>query len=326
MRILVTGGAGYIGSFTTRALQAAGHEVVIYDNLAFGHRRAVDAELVIGDLADTEKLDSCMQSGIDAVIHFAAFIEAGESMENAGKFFENNTANAIQLLNSAARHGVSRLVFSSTAGVYGDPVRIPIKESDPAVPINVYAESKLLVERMLPWYQSVHGVQSVALRYFNAAGAALDGSHGQDHNPASHILSIAIEAAQGVRPCFPLFGTDYPTRDGTCTRDYIHVLDLASAHVLALDYLKESERFDVFNVGSGKGWSNWDVINSLKRISGVDFPVEIRSRRAGDPVELVADSTQLQETLGWRPQNSDLDTIVSTAWQWVQSHPNGYED
>jgi UDP-glucose 4-epimerase len=326
MRILVTGGAGYIGSFTTRALQAAGHEVVIYDNLAFGHRRAVDAELVIGDLADIEKLDSCMQSGIDAVIHFAAFIEAGESMENAGKFFENNTANAIQLLNSAARHGVSRLVFSSTAGVYGDPVRIPIKESDPAVPINVYAESKLLVERMLPWYQSVHGVQSVALRYFNAAGAALDGSHGQDHNPASHILSIAIEAAQDVRPCFPLFGTDYPTRDGTCTRDYIHVLDLASAHVLALDYLKESERFDVFNVGSGKGWSNWDVINSLKRISGVDFPVEIRSRRAGDPVELVADSTQLQETLGWKPQNSDLDTIVSTAWQWVQSHPNGYED
>jgi UDP-glucose 4-epimerase len=326
MRILVTGGAGYIGSFTTRALQAAGHEVVIYDNLAFGHRRAVDAELVIGDLADTEKLDSCMQSGIDAVIHFAAFIEAGESMENAGKFFENNTANAIQLLNSAARHGVSRLVFSSTAGVYGDPVRIPIKESDPAVPINVYAESKLLVERMLPWYQSVHGVQSVALRYFNAAGAALDGSHGQDHNPASHILSIAIEAAQDVRPCFPLFGTDYPTRDGTCTRDYIHVLDLASAHVLALDYLKESERFDVFNVGSGKGWSNWDVINSLKRISGVDFPVEIRSRRAGDPVELVADSTQLQETLGWKPQNSDLDIIVSTAWQWVQSHPNGYED
>jgi UDP-glucose 4-epimerase len=326
MRILVTGGAGYIGSFTTRALQAAGHEVVIYDNLAFGHRRAVDAELVIGDLADIEKLDSCMQSGIDAVIHFAAFIEAGESMENAGKFFENNTANAIQLLNSAARHGVSRLVFSSTAGVYGDPVRIPIKESDPAVPINVYAESKLLVERMLPWYQSVHGVQSVALRYFNAAGAALDGSHGQDHNPASHILSIAIEAAQDMRPCFPLFGTDYPTRDGTCTRDYIHVLDLASAHVLALDYLKESERFDVFNVGSGKGWSNWDVINSLKRISGVDFPVEIRSRRAGDPVELVGDSTQLQETLGWRPQNSDLDTIVSTAWQWVQSHPNGYED
>src|SRR5947209_4347773 len=215
MRVLVTGGAGYIGSFTTRALQAAGHEVVVYDNLRFGHREAVDAELVVGDLADSAALDACMSAGVfDAVIHFAAFIEAGESMENAGKFFENNTANAINLLNATARHGIRNLVFSSTAGVYGMPVELPIRESDPAIPINVYAESKLLVERMLPWYELIHGIRSVALRYFNAAGAALDGSMGQDHQPPTHLLTVAIEAAMGKRQPFILFGDDYRTPDG----------------------------------------------------------------------------------------------------------------
>ena len=306
MRVLVTGGAGYIGSFTTRALQAAGHDVVVFDNLQFGHREATSAPLVVGDLADADALDACMREArFDAVIHFAAYIEAGESMENAGKFFANNTANAVNLLNAVARHHIPQLVFSSTAGVYGMPGRLPISEADTAVPINVYAESKLLVERMLPWYELVHGIRSVALRYFNAAGGALDGSHGQDHYPATHLLTVAIQSALGERE-FTLFGDDYPTRDGTCIRDYIHVLDLASAHVAALAYLEQGGTFDIFNVGSGVGYSNWDVINALKGISGKEFPVRIGPRRAGDPAELVADSSKLQETIGWRAENSDL--------------------
>jgi UDP-glucose 4-epimerase len=326
MKALVTGGAGYIGSFTAQALQQAGHEVVILDNLRFGHRGAVHAELVVADLADTAALDACFDRGnFDAVIHFAAYIEAGESMEDAARFFQNNTANAVNLLNATVRHGIRRLVFSSTAGVYGKPVRIPISESDPAIPINVYAESKLLVERMLPWYELVHGLRSVALRYFNAAGAALDGSMGQDHQPPSHLLTVAIQAASGQKMPFVLNGDDYPTPDGTCVRDYIHVLDLATAHVAALEHLAAGGTFEVFNVGAGKGYSNWDVINTLKRISGVDFPVEIGARRAGDPTELVADATKLQRQLGWAPRCSGLETIVASAWEWNQKHPRGYE-
>jgi len=325
MQILVTGGAGYIGSFTTRALQQAGHEVVVYDNLCFGHREAIEAEIVVGDLADTARLDACIAThGFDAVIHFAAFIEAGESMENAGKFFANNTANAINVLNAAARYDITRFVFSSTAGVYGNPVRVPVKESDSTVPINVYAESKLLVERMLPWYELVHGIRSVALRYFNAAGAALDGSAGQDHSPATHLISVAIQSALGQRGRFPLFGDDYPTPDGTCIRDYIHVLDLASAHVVALNYLADGGDNNVWNVGAGQGSSNWDVIRTVKRVSGVDFPVDLVPRRAGDPAELIADAAKLQEELGWRAEYSDLDTIIGSAWSWHSSHPEGY--
>jgi UDP-glucose 4-epimerase len=325
MRVLVTGGAGYIGSFTARALQRAGHEVVILDNLLFGHRDAVQAELVVADLADSGALDACFSShSFDAVIHFAAFIEAGQSMEDAAKFFQNNTANAVNLLNATVRHGVRQLVFSSTAGVYGKPAQLPIKESDPAIPINVYAETKLLVERMLPWYELVHGLRSVALRYFNAAGAALDGSMGQDHQPPSHLLTVAIQAAAGERVPFVLNGDDYPTPDGTCIRDYIHVLDLATAHVAALEYLASGGTFDIFNVGSGRGYSNWDVINTLKRTSGEDFKVVIGPRRPGDPTELVADSTKLQRQLGWAPRCSDLDTIVASSWKWHEEHPRGY--
>jgi UDP-glucose 4-epimerase len=325
MRVLVTGGAGYIGSFTARALQQAGHDLVVFDNLHFGHRESVRAEVAVGDLANTAALDNCLDQGrFDAVIHLAASIEAGESMEDAARFFQNNTANAVNLLNATVRHGVGRLVFSSTAGVYGKPARVPIKESDPAIPINVYAESKLLVERMLPWYETVHGLRSVALRYFNAAGAALDGSMGQDHQPPSHLLTVAINAASGKKTPLVLNGDDYPTPDGTCIRDYIHVLDLAMAHVVALDYLAGGGTFDIFNVGSGRGYSNWDVINTLKRISGVDFPVVIGPRRPGDPAELVADSTKLQGQLGWKPECSELETIVSSAWEWHHRHPNGY--
>jgi UDP-glucose 4-epimerase len=325
VRVLVTGGAGYIGSFTVQALLEAGHEVVAFDNLSHGHRTATPVELVTGDLADPEALNACLARGFDAVMHFAAFIEAGDSMVDAARFFRNNTGNSITLLNALAANGIKQLVFSSTAGVYGNPERLPIKESDPTAPTNVYAESKLLVERMLPWYERVYGIRSVALRYFNAAGAAPDGSNGQDHEPASHLIAIAIQAAMGVRHGMTVFGTDYPTDDGTCIRDYIHVIDLAAAHVLALDHLSNGTGFDVFNVGSGRGYSVWDVVGEVKRVSRVDFPVEVGPRRAGDPVALIADPSKLRDRLGWSTKSSGLDTIVSSAWEWHSTHPGGYE-
>jgi UDP-glucose 4-epimerase len=326
MRIFVTGGAGYIGSFTVDALQAQGHDVVVYDNLSHGHPQAVTAEIVIGDLADEAKLQNCLADGaFDAIIHFAASIEAGISMIDAGRFFSNNVANTITLLNAAQRTDIDKIVFSSSAGVYGDPARVPIKESDATIPINAYAETKLLVERMLYWYEKVHRMRSVSLRYFNAAGAALDGSKGQDHKPATHILSVAVETALHQRDVFPLFGDDYPTPDGTCIRDYIHVLDLASAHTVALQYLEQGGANNVFNVGTGRGYSNLDVINALKRISGVDLPMELLPRRPGDPAQLIADVEKIDRQLGWHAQHSDLDTIVGSAWKWQSSHPDGYD-
>jgi UDP-glucose 4-epimerase len=326
VRVLVPGGAGYIGSFTVDALQRAGHEVVVFDNMAFGHRQAIDAELVAGDLGDMAAVDACFERyQFDAVIDFAAWIEAGLSMQDAGRFFLNNTGNAIHVLNAMVKHGVAKLVFSSTAAVYGDPTTIPVVETDPKQPVNVYGDSKLLVERMLPWYELVHGLRSVPLRYFNAAGAALDGSKGQDHQPASHLITLAIMTALGRQEKFVLFGDDYPTRDGTCIRDYIHVLDLASAHVAALHHLEAGGKSDAFNIGTGVGSSVWEIINTLRRVSGVDLPVEVGPRRPGDPAELVADSTKLQTTLGWKPEYSDLETIVGSAWKWHSSHPGGYE-
>jgi UDP-glucose-4-epimerase GalE len=306
-------------------LQERGHEVVVYDNLSFGHREAVTAELVVADLGDVERLEQCLARGFDAVMHFAALIEAGESMREAGAYFQVNVADSVTLFNAAVRHGIRQIVFSSSAGVYGNPQRVPIKETDPTVPINTYSETKLMVERMLPWYEVAHGMRSVSLRYFNAAGAAPDGSMGQQHEPASHILSVAVEAALGERVPFVLYGDDYPTPDGTCIRDYIHVLDLASAHVIALDYLQGGGGSQTYNVGAGHGYSNWEVVRALKQISGVDFPVEVGPRRPGDPAQLIADPAKLEQAFGWRPQYSDLDTIVSTAWAWQHSHPGGYE-
>jgi UDP-glucose 4-epimerase len=324
MRVFVTGGAGYIGSFTTRALQDAGHDVVVFDNLSYGHRGAVTTDLVVGDLADTALLDEVLSRGFDAIIHFAASIEAGESMKDVGPFFANNVSNSINLFNAAKRHGIRTIVFSSTAAVYGDDVEVPIKETAATEPSNTYGETKLVVEHILPWYDRVHGMRSVSLRYFNAAGGALDGSMGQDHEPATHLITVAIKAALGIIPVFPLYGEDYPTPDGTCIRDYIHVLDLATAHVSALEHLAAGGASDTFNVGTGVGHSNWDVINTLRRVSGVDFPIEIQGRRAGDTAELVADAGKLRSALGWKPQYSDLDTIVGSAWQWHRTHPRGY--
>jgi len=245
-------------------------------------------------------------------------------MIDAAPFFANNTANSIGLLNATVRHGIQNLVFSSTAAVYGDNVALPIKETEPTVPANVYGETKLLVERMLPWYERVHGLRSVALRYFNAAGGALDGSMGQDHEPATHLVTVAIKAALGSIERFPLFGSDYPTPDGTCIRDYIHVLDLASAHLAALEHLSGGWAGDVFNVGTGAGHTNRDVVDTVRRVSGVDFPIELRPRRAGDAAELTADATKLRQALGWEPRYSDLDTIVGSAWEWHRTHPEGY--
>jgi UDP-glucose 4-epimerase len=259
-------------------------------------------------------------------MHFAASIEAGESMIHADRFFTNNVVNSVHLLNAAVRHGIRQLVFSSTAAVYGDEVELPIKESEATNPTNVYGETKLQVERMLPWYDRVHGLRSISLRYFNAAGGALDGSMGQDHEPATHLITVAIKAALGQIPIFPLYGDDYPTADGTCIRDYIHVLDLASAHIVALEHLAAGGESEVFNVGTGRGRSNWEVVRTVKRVSGVDFPVEIRPRRPGDAVELMADASKLRARLGWEPRYSDLDTLVGSAWEWHRTHPNGYAE
>lgn len=325
MRVLVSGGAGYIGSFTTRALQDQGHQVVVYDNLSYGHPEAITAPLIRADLADVATLDRVLAEGaFDAIIHFAAFIETGESMRDAAPFFQNNTGNSITFLNAAARHGVRQFVFSSTAGVYGNPAYLPIDEAAPLAPESPYAESKVLVERLLPWYERVHGIRSVILRYFNAAGAAPDGSMGQDHEPATHLLTVAIKAALGMIDPFPLFGDDYPTPDGTCIRDYIHVLDLASAHLLALEALAAGSRSRTFNVGTGTGYSNRQVIDAVRRISEVEFPLVVHPRRAGDPVELVADASLLRDELGWQPEYSALDTIVGSAWEWHRTHPRGY--
>ena len=325
MRVLVTGGAGYIGSFTVDALQEEGHDVVVFDNLSYGHREAVSAEIVVGELADAGRLRECLaERSFEAVIHFAGSIEAGLSMVDAGRFFANNVSNSITLFNAARDAGIKHIVFSSSAGVYGNPERVPIKETDATVPINAYAETKLLVERILAWYEKVHAVRSVSLRYFNAAGAALDGSKGQDHQPATHILSVAIETALGQREAFPLFGDDYDTPDGTCIRDYIHVLDLASAHVMALRYLADGGDNKILNVGAGHGCSNREVIAAVKRISGVDIAVEKRARRPGDPSQLVADVGEVRQVLGWHAEHSDLDTIVGSAWEWQRTHPHGY--
>lgn len=299
--------------------------MVVFDNLSYGHREAVSAEIVVGDLADEALLQKTLaEQSFEAVIHFAGSIEAGLSMVEAGRFFANNVSNSITLFNAAHRAGITHVVFSSSAGVYGNPQRVPIKEDDPTAPINAYAETKLLVERILAWYEKVHGMRSVSLRYFNAAGAALDGSKGQDHQPATHILSVAIETALRLRETFPLYGDDYDTPDGTCIRDYIHVLDLASAHVMALRYLIDGGSNEILNVGAGQGHSNREVIDTVQGVSRVDFPVEVHPRRPGDPSQLIADVEKIRQVLGWQAGYSSLGTIVSSAWEWQRTHPHGY--
>lgn len=328
MKVLVTGGAGYIGSVVAAQLVDAGHSVVVYDNLCRGHRGAVpeEAELVVGDVGDRSQLDEVFSSGgFDAVMHFAAWIEAGESMKEPARFFRNNTANALTLLESMLAHNVSRFVFSSTAAVFGNPERTPISENDPLHPTNAYGESKLLVEQMLNWFHRIYGLSVARLRYFNAAGATPE--RGEAHSPETHLIPLVLQVAAGKRQSISIFGTDYPTPDGTCIRDYIHISDLASAHLIALGALAASTTPASLtcNLGNGKGFSVLEVIETARRITGHAIPAIQSPRREGDPAVLVASSDKIRRELGWTPKYSNLECMIQSAWEWRQRSPGGYK-
>jgi len=323
-RVLVTGGAGYIGSIVTAQLLQKGCEVIVFDNLSNGRRRAVPAgaRFVSGDTADRGALDRIFTGQrIDAVMHFAAFIEAGESMQHPEKYFRNNSANSLTLLEAMLAHRVSRLVFSSTAALYGTPERTPIEETDPLHPTNAYGESKLLVEQMLVWFHRIHGLHYASLRYFNAAGAA--GDLGEDHQPESHLIPLTLQVALGQREHIGIFGTDYPTPDGTCLRDYIHVSDLASAHLMVLDALHEKDKL-IYNLGTGRGFSVREVIDTARRVTGHPIPARESARRPGDPAVLVASSDKIKRELHWQPRFPGLEDIVRSAWEWRRARPKGY--
>jgi UDP-glucose 4-epimerase len=327
MRVLVTGGAGYIGSVVAGELLQAGHEVIVLDNLSHGHRQAVpkNAELVVADLADRGRLDEVFRSrGIDAVMHFAALIEVGESMKAPEQFFRNNTANTLTLLEAMLAAGVKRFVFSSTAALFGNPDRTPIEEDDPVHPTNAYGESKLLVEKMLAWFHQIHGLRYASLRYFNAAGA-VSPTQGEAHQPETHLIPRILNVALGRLEHVNIFGTDYPTPDGTCVRDYIHVRDLAAAHVLALNALENSGAL-IYNLGNGEGFSVRQVVAVARKVTGHAIPVIESPRRPGDPAVLIASSEKIRRELGWRPTLPDLESIVESAWLWHRGHPDGYRD
>jgi UDP-glucose-4-epimerase GalE len=317
-RILVTGGAGYIGSNTTVRLLDAGYDVVVVDNLSRGHRHAVDpARLHVVDLLDTDGLLRIMQEQpCDAVIHFAAFIAVGESMQVPEIYFRNNTAGSLSLLTAMLTAGIKNIVFSSTAAVYGMPKNIPIPETEPRVPVNAYGESKVMVETLLEWFDRIHGMRSVCLRYFNASGADPKCRAGEDHEPETHLIPLLFRAIQTGKPV-TLFGDDYATPDGTCIRDYIHVTDLAQAHVAAVEALFSGAPSKKYNVGTGAGYSVREVLSAVENVTGKTVPYVMGPRREGDPASLVADSSRLQAELGWKPEYSDLHTIVKTAWAWA---------
>jgi UDP-glucose-4-epimerase GalE len=318
MHVLVTGGAGYIGSHTAKALAQAGIEPVVLDNFEFGHRQAVKwGPVVEAGLADTGALRRLFsQYPIEAVIHFAAYISVGESVREPGKYFRNNFLNTLNLLDAMREARVGRIVFSSTAAIYGEPVQVPIPEDHPQSPVNPYGHSKLMVERALDAYGQAYGLHSVKLRYFNAAGADPDGELGEDHHPETHLIPLAIHAAMGKGPELQLFGTDYPSPDGTAVRDYIHVSDLAAAHLLAMQYLEQGAESNVFNLGTGTGFTVRQVLSMVEQVSGYRVPVRVSGRREGDAASLVAQSTKAREVLGWQPRYSDLQAIVETAWAW----------
>jgi len=325
VKVLVTGGAGYIGSAVASELMKAGHHVVVYDNLSHGKRRAVprQAELVVGDIGDRNSLREIFsRTRPEAVMHFAALIEAGESMQAPERYFRNNTANTLTLLECMLEYKLHRLVFSSTAAVYGTPERTPIEETDALRPTNAYGESKLLVERMLEWFHRVHKFRYASLRYFNAAGAA--GDLGEDHRPESHLIPIMLKVALGQQEKISIFGTDYPTQDGSCVRDYVHILDLASAHLLALQALENRDQL-IYNLGNGQGFSVRQVLEVARKVTGHAIPAMDGPRRPGDPPVLVASAQKIQQELKWQPKYPNLDSIVSSAWEWRRKHPNGYE-
>ena len=325
MRVFVTGGAGYIGSVVTEQLVGDGHQVVVYDNLTKGHRGAVveGAKFVEGDLLDARKLHQTLnEHRIEAVIHMAASSLVGESVEAPAKYYHNNVVAGLVLLDAMRDCGVSKIVFSSTAATYGEPESQPIYETAPTAPTNTYGETKLAFERAMHWYERAYKLRYASLRYFNAAGATE--KCGEDHHPETHIIPITLQAATGKRSHVEIYGEDYPTPDGTCIRDYIHVIDLARAHILALDVL--SEQSGIYNLGcGGDGYSVRDVIETARRVTGKDIPVRIGPRRAGDPAVLVASSEKIKKELGWQPQFQDLGMIIESAWRWMQTHPAGYQ-
>lgn len=325
MKVLVTGGAGYIGSVVAAGLLNAGHQVTVVDNLSRGHRQAVppQAEFVASDLAEKDKVEQLLcTERFDAVMHFAAFIESGESMKSPESFFRNNTANALSLLECMLAAGVRRFVFSSTAALFGNPQRTPIEEEDALQPTNAYGESKLLVERMLEWFHKIHGVRYASLRYFNAAGA-VGPDHGEAHQPETHLIPRVLGAALGKFQHIDVFGTDYPTADGTCVRDYIHVSDLAEAHLRALDGLEHSGRL-IYNLGNGNGFSVREVIAAARKVTGRTIRSVDSPRRPGDPAVLIASSEKIRKELHWKPKFPDLETIIASAWEWHRKHPEGY--
>ncbi|HXU80901.1 MAG TPA: UDP-glucose 4-epimerase GalE [Polyangia bacterium] len=326
MRVLVTGGAGYIGSHTVKLLRERGDQVVVLDTLEHGHQAAIGATpLIVGSTQDQGLVkEVIVDHKIEAVIHFAAYKAAGESMIAPAKYFDNNVHGTLRLLQAVRLEGVKYFVFSSTAAIYGTPKTLPVRETDEFHPENPYGESKLMVEQMLRWFDACHGLRSIALRYFNAAGAWPDGGMGEDPRRAANLVPLVMNAATGRSPDVKVFGTDYPTPDGSCIRDYIHVMDLAEAHARALDYLREQDRTDAFNLGTGKGASVLEVLNAARRITGVDIRAEHVARRPGDPVAVFADNTKARTLLGWTPKYG-LEEIIASAWKWSSSHPDGYK-
>jgi len=329
MQVMVTGGAGYIGSAVNQALLKAGHSVLVYDNLSSGHRAAVPPGIpfVKAELADRNTLVSSMkQHKIEAVIHMAAHCLVGESMSDPGKYYDNNVIAGIALLDCMRDCGIECIVFSSTAAVYGEPAKQPIEESDPLVPLNPYGETKLAFETALRWYSLAYGIRYTALRYFNAAGASSE--FGEWHRPETHLIPLVLQTAAGNREIVEIFGNDYPTRDGTCLRDYIHVMDLASAHVLALEALNSgSIRNFAFNLGcGGDGYTVSEVVDVARKITGRNIPTKVSPKRSGDPAVLVASSSKIRKELGWKPKYQDLSEIIGSAWEWFQAHPNGYDN
>ncbi|MFC1741099.1 UDP-glucose 4-epimerase GalE [Nanoarchaeota archaeon] len=325
-KILVTGGAGYIGSNCAHKLVKAGYDVLVYDNLVYGHKKALPetATFIEGDLSDIKKLEVVFKEHkIDAVMHFAAYTYVGESVENPRKYFQNNYMNGFNLLNVMLDHGVKNIIFSSTCAIFGQPEKVPITEDLPKAPINPYGLAKLMFENTLSWYDQAYGLKSICLRYFNAAGA--DFNIGEDHDPETHLIPLVLQVALGKRQNIKIFGTDYPTKDGTCVRDYIHISDLSEAHILALRKLLDKGVSESYNLGSGEGNSVKELIEVAREVTGHTIPAVESGRRAGDPAVLIGDSTRIKKELGWNPKN-DLKSIIKSAWEWHNTHPDGFED
>ncbi len=327
MAILVFGGAGYIGSHTVYELVDAGRDVVIADNLETGHIEAVHpkAKFYQGDIRSREFVDSVFEAEkIDGVIHFAANSLVGESMTNPLKYYDNNLCGTKVLLESMVAHGIDKIVFSSTAATYGEPERVPILETDRTDPTNCYGETKLSMEKMFKWTGLAHGLRFVSLRYFNACGAHVSGQIGEAHSPETHLIPLILQVPNGQREAISIFGDDYDTKDGTCIRDYIHVTDLAQAHILAMDYLLAGKESNIFNLGNGVGFTVKEVIDTARKVTGHPIPAKITPRRAGDPAQLIASSEKAKSVLGWNPQHADLEEIIASAWNWHKNHPHGF--